>query len=241
MISLLCKTNEAGMRSRNHFDNRYADNAPDRKLDRCGCAALTDAELIAILLRSGTRDCDVLAMAEELLRLRQHSLADLVNISRDELMLIPGIGPVKARELQSVFELSRRIASNTRRRKLKLTETKSIAGYYMERLRHEDSELLVAAYFNVRDELVFESVISLGSSDRTDFPIRKIFSLALTHQASQLVLLHNHPSGDPTPSQADYLATQEAKMAGQYLEIALRDHIIIGDHQYYSFRQGELI
>ena len=229
------------MRSRNHFDNRYADNAPDRKLDRYGASALTDAELVAVLLRSGTRDCDVLAMAEGVLRLRQGSLADLVNISADELMRIRGIGPVKARELSSVFELSRRIASNTRRRKLKLADTPSIAGYYMERLRHEDSELLVAAYFNVKDELVFESVISLGSSDRTDFPIRKIYSLALLHHASQLVLLHNHPSGDPMPSQADYLATREAKTAGQYLDIVLRDHIIIGDHRYYSFRQGELI
>ncbi len=214
---------------------------PYRKCEAFGVEALTDAELLAIILRTGTKDMDALELAEELLTGHEDSLLNLIDLSVSELKSLPGIGRVKAMELKAITEIARRLSRAYYRHHLNYSDSASVASYYMEELRHEKQELLLVVLFDTKGGVIREKVITKGTLSTTLFPPREIFHFVIRENAAFFLLMHNHPSGCPNPSREDLQATKEIASLAEALNLCLIDHIIIGDRLYYSFREHDLI
>lgn len=214
---------------------------PLEKCVRYGAQALSDAELLAVILKTGTRNQTALQLAQFFLSRKEKNLLNLVNMRPEEMKEIPGIGQVKAAQLKCIAELAERIAKTSRLRDVRLNEPASVAGYYMESLRHKTKENLLSAMFDARSNLLGEEIISVGTVTNALVSPREIFMKAMEYRAAHIVLLHNHPSGDPTPSEADLAVTRRVEEGGKLLEIVLADHIIIGDNRYISFRENGLL
>ncbi len=214
---------------------------PYEKCYRYGVSSLSDVELLAVILRSGTRGRNAIDVAGDVLKQGQHQLLNLVDLELGELKKIPGIGPVKAIELKAVAELSLRISQASRIKRLNLCDASTVAQYYMEQLRHERREQLLISMFDVKCQLLGDETISIGTVDCALLSPREIYLCALQKGASFVIMLHNHPSGIPEPSEADCKATLRIKRSGDILGVPLMDHIIIGDNSYYSFKEKGLI
>ena len=212
---------------------------PYEKCISYGPEFLTDAELIACILRSGTKEYTSVALAEYLLNLRKdkRGLEGLCNLSFEELIRVPGIGRVKALQIQCVFELAKRMTKSEARKTLCFADPQTIADYYMEDLRHKEQEHLLLLLLDVKSKLLGEKMLFTGSINASIISPREIYLEALKYHAAGIILLHNHPSGDPTPSMADRRATKKIQEAGSLLDIPLLDHIVIGDKQYVSFHE----
>lgn len=216
----------------------------ERPYEKClsaGPQALSDAELLAVILKSGSSKMNVIQLAQQLLQAGGKNLLNLHYMSTEELMSFPGIGEVKAIQLKCVAEISRRIAQTDRREHIQLTDAGSVAAYYMERLRHEPREQLLVSMFDIKCRLLCDHIIATGSARAVLGSPREIFLQLLEKKAVSFILLHNHPSGDPTPSREDARLTQRIKECGDLMDIPLSDHIIIGDNKYYSFRENKHI
>ena len=212
---------------------------PYEKCISYGPEFLTDAELIACILRSGTKEYTSVALAEYLLNLRKdkRGLEGLCNLSFEELIRVPGIGRVKALQIQCIFELAKRMTKSETRKTLCFADPQTIADYYMEDLRHKEQEHLLLLLLDVKSKLLGEKMLFTGSINASIISPREIYLEALKYHAAGIILLHNHPSGDPTPSMADRRATKKIQEAGSLLDIPLLDHIVIGDKQYVSFHE----
>ena len=219
-------------------------NKPYEKFISHGPQSLTDSELIAIMLRTGTREKSALTLAGEVLQAGGYSrkgILGLYDISLKDLCKIKGIGMVKAVKLKCILELSLRLSRAQAREGLIVKEPGTIAGYYMEQLRHRKTECVIVACLDGKGELTYEEKISEGSVKMSLISPREIFLQALKHEAVNIILVHNHPSGDPTPSRADEILTENVAIAGKQMDIPLLDHIVIGDNCYFSFREAELL
>ena len=217
---------------------------PYEKFKTLGSAALNEAELLAIILRTGTRNCPALKLAEKILSLSGQSrlkLNQLHHISLRELMEIPGIGEVKAVKIKCVAELAMRMSKERAALSLRFDRPDTVADYYMERMRHKEKEVVLLLLLDNKLNLIEEYVVSIGTVNASLLSAREIFIQALKCRACHLMLLHNHPSGDPKPSNQDILITQKIKEAGELMDILLIDHIIIGDNCHISFKKEHLI
>ncbi|MBO4872383.1 MAG: DNA repair protein RadC [Lachnospiraceae bacterium] len=216
---------------------------PYEKCQKSGPAVLSDAELLAVILRTGTREKTSVGVAASLLEAygSRAGLSCVMTLSRRELEKIPGIGPVKAVELLAVAELCRRITRSRNRPGVSLRDPSSIAAYFMEDMCYLPQEEMRVAMFDTRNRLLHEKTLSMGTVNASLASPRELFLEALRYGAVYLVLLHNHPSGDPTPSEADIRMTDRMAQAGDLLHIPLMDHIIIGDHSYTSMREEGLL
>lgn len=228
----------------NQLEKVRQGDLPYEKFLRFGPESLTESELLAIILRTGTRDKSAMELAQEVLALADPSregLLGLYDIPLERLMKINGIGQVKAVKLKCITELSQRIASATARERVSLQRPDTVAAYYMERLRHRRTECVVLASVDARSRLLCDSMMSDGSATMSLISPREIFLEALRCQAVSIILVHNHPSGDPSPSKADMELTGQLAGMGQMMGIPLLDHVIIGDNRYMSFREEKLI
>lgn len=215
------------------------EERPYEKFLKFGVSALTDAELLAILLQSGTCEVSSLELARKVLLVGEDiSVLALYEKSYEDLLRIKGIGRVKATQLKCIAELSKRIHLAKRPEKSMFQTPKEIASYYMESMRHLDKEHLLVAFFNGSGSLILDEVLSVGSVNRTMISAREVFIRALNVHAVYLMLIHNHPSGNATPSPDDIHVTEEIIKAGELLNIPLLDHLIIGDREYVSFRES---
>ncbi len=214
---------------------------PDEKCRQYGPAALTDTELLAVVLRSGASGERSTDLAGRVLSAAPDGLLNLIRLSTEDLMSIRGIGEVKAVQLKCVGELSRRIAASTRHVGPVFSGPAEIADFYMERLRHESREVLMLVMFDRKNMFLADEVVSVGTSNSSLISPSEVFREALKKKAEFIVLLHNHPSGDPSPSREDWDVTRRIMECGQMLEIPLMDHIIIGDKRFYSFCQAGLL
>ena len=216
---------------------------PYEKCLRNGPGSLSDAELLAVLIRTGTAERTAVEVATELLDRygRQKGLSCLMNLTPAQLKMLPGIGPVKAVELLAAAELCRRIAKSGNSRKLSMNSPASIADYFMEEMCHLQREEMHVAMFDTKNKLLHELTLSVGTVNASLVSPRELFLEALKHQAVYLVLLHNHPSGDPAPSQADISLTERLARVGELVHIPVMDHIVIGDHCYVSMREEGLL
>ncbi|MDO4633302.1 MAG: DNA repair protein RadC [Eubacteriales bacterium] len=216
---------------------------PDEKCLRYGAAYLTDAELLAVILRTGVPGISALELSRMLLAQSEgkSSLLRLHHLGVEELCQVPGVGKVKAVQIKCIMELSRRIAKESASKGQIFESASSIADYYMEDFRHSPQEQVLLLIFNTKCRLLHEEVISKGTVSCSSISAREIYLTALQHGAVFIILLHNHPSGDPSPSQEDIRLTQSVYSAGTILGISLMDHIVLGDRSYYSFRESGLL
>lgn len=206
-----------------------------------GEETLSDAELLAIILKSGTRDSTSLDIARRILKGNHNNLLNLYDLSYRDLMRFSGVGQVKAIQLKAVAELSRRIAMTQSGYCLTMNTPSTIAEYYMERLRHAKQEQLICAFFDTKCNFLGDALISKGSVNSAFVSPRDIFRYAFDYEAVLIILLHNHPSGDPNPSDDDIRITRRLEKGAEILELKLVDHIIIGDTRYYSFKENDLL
>ncbi len=223
-----------------HFTmkNLPESERPYEKFVALGEESLSDAELLAIILKSGTIKENSVDIARKILQGNHNNLLNLYDLSYRDLMRFSGIGQVKAIQLKAVAELSKRIAKTKSGYRLKMDNPSTIADYYMEQLRHRKEEVLVCAFFDSKCNFLGDALISKGSVNFAYVSPRDIFRYAFDYEAVLILLLHNHPSGDPTPSQDDVQITHRIDKGARILELQLVDHIIIGDNKYYSFKEN---
>lgn len=213
---------------------------PYERFMRFGPEHLTESELIAIILRTGTKDFSALQLAGQVLALAKYpreGILGLYDVTLEELMSIKGIGLVKAVKLKCLTELSMRISRATAKEGLCFTNSQSVAKYFMESLRHRSTECVILVCLDSKGQLLQEKKLSDGSVNMSLISPREIFLEALQCKAVSIILVHNHPSGDPTPSRSDTELTENVRMLGEKMDIPLLDHIIIGDNRYTSFRE----
>lgn len=213
---------------------------PYERFVRFGPENLTEAELLAIILRTGTKEVSAVELAEKVLALAKYpreGLLGLYDVSLEELMSINGIGMVKAIKLKCLTELSMRISCARAKQGICFTRSGMVADYYMEKLRHRNTECVLLLCLDSKGQLIGERKLSDGSVRMALISPREIFMEALNCKAVNIILLHNHPSGDPTPGESDFELTRNVRDVGEKLDIPLLDHIIIGDNRYTSFKE----
>lgn len=216
---------------------------PYEKCERYGATALSDAELLAVIIRTGTKQQRAIDLAVNILNYSTAypGLKGLNYFTIKELMKIRGIGRVKAIELLCLTELTRRMAKETLRESIRLTTPQSVADYYMQDMRHLTREQVILLMLDSKNKLMKDMVISEGTVNTSIMPTREIFVHAVKEGAVNIILLHNHPSGDPTPSAEDIRVSKKLTEAGNLIGISLMDHIIIGDNRYISLKEQGLI
>lgn len=241
---------------RNRMRESVKTELPYEKFQQRGAEALTDAELLAILLRTGPapapdaparhRDCPALALAENILSLPSGAydgLAGLARMSAADLMSVRGVGEVKAVRILCIFELARRIAL-ARRTDLPAFPTPGAVADYCRPMfggENRDVEQTVLLLLDAKGRLIHEKLLSMGTVNLSLVSPREIFLHALKYHAVHFLLLHNHPSGDETPSREDAEITKRLAGLGELMQIGLLDHIILGNDGYYSFREAGLL
>ena len=214
---------------------------PYEKFRRGGAEALSDAELLAIIIRTGTNGKKSIEVAQDFLNLGEKNLLNLYSVSFHDMQQINGIGEIKAIQLKCIAELSKRIATTKHQERVCLNHPRTIAAYCMERMRHADLEYLWLMMFDIKCHLIDTICLSTGSATSAFVSPKEIFETALQFHAVQIVLLHNHPSGVPSPSAEDDIVTARIADCGRLLGIPLIDHIIIGDQVYYSYHENKRI
>lgn len=231
------------MNQRHTIKEMLMEERPYEKCERYGADSLTNIELLAVLLRTGPRNSSSLELARTLLYSggTKSDLTALCHYTKEQLMEIDGIGHVKAVQILCLLELSRRLAKESAQTGLCFSKPSSIAEYYMEDLRHKEQEHMKLLLLNTKNRLVGESDISKGTVNAALVSPRELFIEALQKNAVYIILLHNHPSGDPSPSKSDILLTKRIREAGNLIGIELLDHIIIGNNCYISMAEEKLM
>ncbi len=204
-----------------------AGERPRERLVARGPDALTHAELIAILLRTGLRGANVVQVGQNILQ-KFGSLNALALASVDELKQIPGVGPDKAATLVAAFALAKRMEQERREDSPVLDNPETVVSFMRETNRLKNVESFQALLLNTRKRLIRADEISRGTLDTLLVHPREVFRAAIAANAAGVVLVHNHPSGDPAPSEADIKVTRDLIRAGQLLKIEVVDHVIIG-------------
>ncbi len=214
---------------------------PYEKCIKYGPEYLSDAELLAVFIRTGMKGRTSTELAQQFLAEGNKNLLNLYDYSLLSLMRIPGIGRVKAVQLKCIGEISRRIAKAVRIKGVSFDNPALVADFYMEKLRHEKQECFAACLLDSKGRYLGERILTIGSVNASIVSPRDLFIQALQAQAASIIILHNHPSGEPQPSREDMHVTKCIAECGKMLQIELIDHIIIGDNKYYSFREKGLL
>ena len=215
---------------------------PYEKLEQYGAKALTNAELLAILIKTGTKEGTAVGLAQQILKMNstgEENLSFLMDLTIEEFMKIKGIGKVKAIQLKAVCELSSRMNQDINYQTTKITNPKDVANILMDKMRFEKQEILQTIMLDNRNNIIKIKEIAKGTGNYVKASIKSILSEAIKIEAPKIILVHNHPGGDPTPSQKDIEFTRKVKQASEIMGIELIDHVIIGRVQYKSiFSQG---
>lgn len=209
---------------------------PRERLLKYGSDALTLAELLAILLTTGTKDKSVLELAHEMVA-RFGSLAALLEASVEELMEIKGIGPAKAIQLKAAFGIALKTTQKTPLAKDPI-HAREAYELVKQDLAHQKQEMLMVVLKDVKGRLIALEKVSVGTVSNVLVHPREVFYPAVRHKASSLILAHNHPSGDPTPSSADLELTKHLIRSSRVMGIHLDDHLIIGSSSFISLRES---
>lgn len=215
--------------------NWAVDDRPREKLLNKGVAALSNAELIAILINNGSRNKSALELSKEILKLGKDNLNELGKLSIPEFQQIKGIGPAKAITIAAALELGRRRQAAAILDKPIVRSSRDIAQYLQVMLKDHCYEVFAVAYLNRANKINHFEIISRGGLTGTVADPRIILKKALEAEATSLVLCHNHPSGNLQPSRADEELTKKIREAASYFDIKLVDHIIVSEEGYYSF------
>jgi DNA repair protein RadC len=211
---------------------------PYEKLEDNGASALSDAELLAIIIKNGTKDMTSIEIARQILKLDEanRGLSFLKEISIQELEQNKGIGRVKAIQIKAATELASRITRPIKVIKTKITTPKQISDIFMEELKYLSQEVMKTVLLNTQNQVIRIITNSIGNLNTNMIEAREIFKEAVKSSAARIVLVHNHPSGDPTPSYSDINFTKKISEAGDLIGIELLDHIIIGNEVFSSLK-----
>ena len=211
---------------------------PYEKLELYGERTLSNAELLAIIIKNGTKEKTSIEIANEIINLNKTQnkgdLNFLREFSLEELMNIKGIGRVKAIQIKAICELSTRMSKPSNYKKVQIKSSKDVAELLMRELRFEKREIAKTIILNNKNVVIKIIDVAIGAGNFSNLNIRYILSETVKMNAPKIILVHNHPSGDPTPSRSDILVTKKLKEASETLSIELLDHIIIGNMQYKS-------
>lgn len=209
---------------------------PRERLRDLGADHLSNQELLSILLRTGTKATPVLEVANQILK-NLDSLADFQHLSLQELQQINGIGYVKSIEIKAMIELAKRISKAEYIQKERIMSSERLARKMMLELSDQKQEHLVAIYLDTQNRIIEQRTIFIGSVRRSIAEPREILYYACKNMATSVIIVHNHPSGSPEPSENDLRFTQKIKRSCEDIGIICLDHIVIGKYQYYSFRE----
>lgn len=221
--------------------NWAIEDRPREKMVQKGSSALTNAELLAILIRNGTPQKSAIDLAKEVMESVQQDLNLLGRRNLKEFQKIKGIGTAKAITLMAALELGRRRQLEEGLVRKKIVTSQNAAAVFIPLLRDHSHETFCVLYLNHAAKLLTYEFISNGGLTSTIVDIKVIFKHALQHLASFIMVGHNHPSGNKTPSQSDKNITQKIKQAATVLDIRLLDHIIVANNDYFSFADAGLI
>ncbi|MEK7571492.1 MAG: DNA repair protein RadC [Patescibacteria group bacterium] len=209
---------------------------PREKLITVGSGNLSDAELLAIILGTGRKGQNVLALSDTLLR--KYPLRQWGSLSQEQFATIPGIGKSKAARLAAVLELGERMFAPSSFAKVVFNSTEAALAQLRE-FALKRQEHLVVFYLNARYELLQKEIVGIGSLNSLQITPKEIFSVALKTPCAFILVAHNHPSGDATPSDDDIVFTNRIQEAGEVMGIALLDHVIVSPADYFSFRDNK--
>jgi len=210
---------------------------PRERMAQYGPEALSTAELLAIVLRVGSRGESAVRLAERLLS-QFGGLGGVARARIPQLAELPGLGLAKAAQVKAAFELGKRLATSTEGQRPVVRTASDAATLVMEDLRYREQECLAAIFLDTRNQVIRAQVLTVGTLTGSPAHPREVFKEALAHGSANLILCHNHPSGDPTPSQDDIALTARMAKAGEVMGVAVLDHIIIGAGRYVSLKEA---
>jgi len=215
---------------------------PYEKLEAFGAEKLSNAELLAIIIKTGTKDKTVVTIAQEILNLKGNTIDDnlrfLQDLSIEDFMKIKGIGKVKAIQLKAVCELTKRI-SRPINNKIKIKNSKDVADLLMPEMKYEKREIAKVLLLNSKNIVQKIIDISLGGANFACIEPKDVFAEAIKMQVPKIILVHNHPSGEANPSKSDYILTERLYEAAEIIGIEMLDHVVIGDGTYESVFRKE--
>ena len=205
------------------------ENRPRERMKQLGSNVLTDAEVLAIILQKGTRGENVIDISNRLIT--KYGIEKLAECTLEELKTIKGIGEAKALQIKAIFELSRRVRAG------KICETvlnnsADVAKYYMAKLGDKKKEYFIAVFLDSKNKIISDKVISIGTLNASLVHPREVFKEAMKASANAIILVHNHPSGDPEPSEEDITITKKLQEIWETVGITILDHIIIAKDKY---------
>ena len=215
---------------------------PREKLLQYGASALSDIELLAILLRTGTTSKSVLHLAEDVLaQYKDKGLAAIMHISPQEIASIHGIGLAKAATVVAAVELGRRLSERAAQTLEKVEGPEDVARYVIPSLRFEQKEHFLAMFLDIRNRILTLSTISVGSLTSSIAHPREVFREAIRYSAASVILVHNHPSGDPAPSREDIQLTKQMMKAGEIMGIPVLDHVVVAGDNFVSLKEANCL
>lgn len=224
-------------RSIKDFDE---DDRPREKLIKEGSDSLTDEELLAIILSTGTKDKNAIELAKEILN--SFSYEELLDIEVNELSKINGIKNAKASKVVASLKFGGRIAQRLNQKEIKtIKESKDVFLYLKDELKNAKNEYFYAILLDTKNVIISKELISKGTLDQSLVHPREAFKSAIKKSAKSIIFAHNHPSGNPKPSKDDFAITDRLVKIGELLDITVLDHIIIGENDYYSFKRENYI
>lgn len=214
---------------------------PREKMMSSGADSLSNAELLAIIIRTGNKNDTAIELASRILSMDSRGIEYLSDTSLEELMGISGIGLSKACQIMAAIEIGKRLSKIGPHDRIKVTSPDILADILMDEMRYLNKENFRIAILDTKNQILGIENISVGTLNASIVHPRDVFKAAIKRNANSLILIHNHPSGDVTPSKEDISITHRLIECGDLMGIRILDHIIIGDGRYYSFKEKNLI
>jgi len=212
------------------------DERPRERLIKKGASTLSDSELLAIILRTGSRQENVINLSQRILK--EYNIKQLSQINLTQLMKVHGIKESKAAQIAACFEIARRLESFNDEDKQKINSPEDVYRRIYPKMREQKKELFIELCLDTKNRVIKEETISVGSLNANIVHPREVFKLALAESAAHIIVAHNHPSGDPTPSREDIEITKKLVDTGTIIGITLLDHVIIGDGRHFSMKEA---
>jgi len=212
------------------------EDRPRERLLKKGPESLSDSELLAIILRTGSKQENILNLCQRILN--DYNLKQLSQINIAQLMKIHGIKESKASQISACFEIARRLESFKEEAKFKINSPEDVYRQIYPKMRELKKELFIELCLDTKNQIIKQETISIGSLNANIVHPREVFKIALAESAAHIIVVHNHPSGDPTPSREDIDITRKLVETGNIMGISVLDHVIIGEGRHFSMKEA---
>lgn len=231
----------AGLEDKMNIKSLPEEERPIEKIIYKGSSYLSNAELLALIIHTGSKNRSAIDIAEEILATTDDGISGLCCAMPEELMAVSGVGESKAATILAAIELGKRIRTNSAAQKYIIRGAEDVANLIQEELRYEKKEHFKSILMNTKGVVIEIDEVSVGELTNTVVHPREVFKKAIKRSAASIIFVHNHPSGDPTPSKEDILTTKRLVEVGKLLGIRVLDHVVIGDGEYVSMMSSGLM